>query len=237
MIITLVIISFSASLIINTKDELTPKEIKNNQYDKTINNLLKETAKDQNLYRTVDKTNEFYSANNIRNIEEYKTTMYSSLTNKHYKNFYWNTFDTENPNRNDALFSDVTNPLFNIYTGNKYYLTNSTPPIGYQKIKTQNEVSLYKNDDVFSIGYVSNNLMSEKEFNKLKYPYNIEALLNYIIINDKQETNYQTNIKKTDPKISNITNATLKNNKYNFKLEKDQNYTIKKEKITKIKYQ
>ncbi|MBQ6259999.1 MAG: YfhO family protein, partial [Firmicutes bacterium] len=149
-------------------------------------------------YRTVDLTNKAFNSNNIRDINEYKTTMYSSVTNKYYKDFYWNTFDTDNPNRNDAIYGDIANPLFNIYFGNRYLITKEKPQIGYTYLNSNDSYNLYQNKDVFSIGYANSKLMSEEEFNKLKYPYNIEALLNYTIVDEETKSNYKTNIKEVD---------------------------------------
>ncbi len=232
LIITLIIISMTSCLIVNNNDELASKEIENNQYNKEIENLLTtETKKDNNLYRTIDTTNNLFNSNNIRNISEYKTTMYSSLTNKNYKQFYWYTSETENPNRNDAIFSDIENPIFNIMFGNKYYLTTTKAPVGYTKIKEEKGIKLYTNDDVFTLGYATNNIMNEKDYNKLKYPYNNLALLNNIITKTgSTQTNYKNTLIKTSPKIYNPVNAKITNNKYEFKLDKDTNYNITKTK-------
>ncbi len=241
LIIALALISFTACLVVNLNDELATKNIESNQYDKEITELTKEINKKENtLYRTVDKTDESYNSNNIRAIEQYKTTMYSSLTNKYFKEFYWYTFNTENPNRNHAIFSDVENPLFNIYFGNKYYLTNEDAPIGYEKVKETNKVKLYQNNDVFSLGYTNKNLMSEKEFNNLKYPYNIEALLNYTIVKEDVVSNYQSNLKEIN-KVYNPLKAKIKDNKYYLDLKEDQefiiNEPIKANKILIINFQ
>lgn len=231
LIITLIIISMTSCLIVNNNDELASKEIENNQYNKEVENLITtETKKDNNLYRTVDATNNLFNSNNIRDISEYKTTMYSSLTNKNYKQFYWYTEETENPNRNDAIFSDIENPIFNIMFGNKYYLTTTKAPVGYTKIKQQKDIKLYTNDDVFTLGYATNNIMNEKDYNKLKYPYNNLALLNNIITKTgNTQTNYKNTLIKTTPKIYNPVNAKIVNNKYEFKLYKDTNYNITKQ--------
>ena len=230
LIITLIIISLTSCLIVNNDDELANKEIVNNQYDKTIEKLIKEeTTKDNNLYRTVDTTNNLFNSNNIRDISQYKTTMYSSLTNKNYKQFYWYTEETENPNRNDAIFSDIENPIFNIMFGNKYYITTDKAPVGYTKIKEQNNIKLYTNNDVFTLGYATNNIMNEKDYNKLKYPYNNLALLNNIITKTSNtKTTYKNTLIKTSPKIYNPANAKVTNNKYEFKLDKDTAYKINK---------
>lgn len=231
----LIIISFSVCLWINLDDELVSKNIVNNQYDEDISVLIDNVSKDNNIYRTVDVTGKLFNSNNIRNIDEYKTTMYSSLTNKYYKNFYWNTFDVENPNRNDAIFSDISNPLFNIYVGNKYYVSLDNAPVGYNLKKSKNGVNLYENKDAFSIGYASDKLISEEEFEKLEYPDNIDFLLNNIVVSGNVKSNYVSSIKRENVKIKNITEASLKDGKYVFELSRDKEYKIKQEDYPKDK--
>lgn len=227
LIIILIITSLTTSIVVNIKDELANKEIENNQYNENIKNLItNETKKDNNIYRTVDTTEELFNSNNIRDISEYKTTMYSSLTNKYYKKYYWYISETENPNRNDAIFTDISNPIFNIMFGNKYYLTKEKAPIGYKKISQEKDIKMYKNDDVFTLGYASNNLMSLKDFNKLSYPYNIEALLNNIVIDKNINTNYNTKIKKNNNTIYNPANAEIQNNKYILNLKEKKTYKL-----------
>ena len=230
LIIILIITSLTTSIVVNIKDELASKEIENNQYNKNITNLItNETKKDDNIYRTVDTTKELFNSNNIRDISEYKTTMYSSLTNKNYKNYYWYISETENPNRNDAIFTDISNPIFNIMFGNKYYLTTEKAPIGYKKMSKSKDIKMYTNDDVFTLGYASNNLMSLKDFNKLSYPYNIEALLNNIVIDKNINTNYNTKIKKNNNTIYNPANAEIQNSKYILNLKEKKTYKLTRE--------
>ena len=230
-IILLVIISFSISLSQNLKDNFGPLSTKTNQYDSNINKLINNL---DNSYRISDLTNLKYNENNIRNINMYKTTMYSSVTNKYYKEFFWNTFDNENKNRNDAIFSDIENPLFNIYVGNRYLVTNKDVPIGYKMIDSSYIYNLYENKDVFSIGYASDKLMSKKEFDSLKYPYKVEALLNYIIVDEDVSSNYKTNIKEESSLFT-----TKIENSYEFAFDKDEKFELdlkEKKKILIIKF-
>lgn len=236
LLIFLVIISFSICLFINSNDELASKEIVDNQYDKDINSLVESfNEKDPNIYRTVDTTNDLFNSNNIRDIGEYKTTMYSSLTNKYYKDFYWNLFDTENPNRNDAIFSDVSNPLFNVYFGNKYYVSLDDAPVGYTKKSSSLDVKLYENDDVFSIGYASDKLMSFEKFKTLDYPYSATALLNNIIVDKDVNSDYVSDIEKTLVEIKNLVFSEIEDGKYTFELSSDEKYNLKRDKKYKDK--
>lgn len=236
LFVILIIVSFSVCLFVNLKDELTSKEIVDNQYDKDINSLVESfNEKDNSIYRTVDTTGSLFNANNIRDIGEYKTTMYSSLTNKYYKNFYWNLFDTENPNRNDAIFSDISNPLFNVYFGNKYYVSLGDAPIGYTQKSSAGDVKLYENDDVFSIGYASDKLISLEEFKALDYPLNISFLLNNIVVDKNVNSNYVSDLEKALVEIKNPVSAEALNGKYTFELSSDEKYSLNRDEKYKDK--
>ena len=221
-IVLLASFSFANCLFINATDKFSDSFIEKNQYDSNIESFVNYTN-DASIYRTADLTNKAFNANNIRDISEYKTTMYSSITNKYYKGFYWYIFNTNNPNRNDGILSDVSNPLFNIYFANKYLISDGDAPIGYKLIDGKNNYKLYKNDDAFSIGYRNSKLMSEKEFDSLKYPYNIEALLNYTIVNKDIDSGFNSRLEKVN--ISDISNE-LKTD-YKFNLKDDKNINLK----------
>ena len=55
--------------------------------------------------------------------------------------------------------------------------------MGYKKVAQAKNLTLYENKDVLPIGYSSSKVMSLREFDTLEYPYKMDALLNYIIIN------------------------------------------------------
>ena len=202
---------FIICIFLNQKDSLMNKDIKEVQYNEEITSKMKQAYElDKNIYRTVDMTSSdpINLSNDIRNINEYKSTMYSSLTNKNYKNFNWNIFKLENSYRNDS-----------IYVGNKYLIGNTNMQ-GF--IKNRN---FYVNNDAFSIGYSNNKLMSSKDFNKLSFPYSNEALMNYTIIDKDVQNNYKSNIKEIN----------IEKKDYKFNLEKDTNYKIKASKQYKNK--
>ena len=100
------------------------------------------------------------------------------------------------------MLGSTNNILFDTYMGNKYIISKSNPGNKYNLINEKNGIGLYENSNAFSIGFVNNNLMSEEEYNKLTYPYNIEALLNYVIVNKDVEQEYKSKIEKVDLKYS-----------------------------------
>ena len=182
---------------------------------KTFNNIndnkyyeLSKYINNNDLYRLSIEDNKNYTMNKTYNINNLRSSVYSSLENINYFDSVRNTFQNEILNRDNTVVSQTSNVLFNIYSGTKYLLTSSSPLIGYKEIKTIDGTSLYQNEDVLPIIYASNNVMSENEFNSLSYPYQLDALLNYIIIPKDKKSVYKSNIEKIklDYKIKSIEN-------------------------------
>ena len=209
---------------VNVIDKLETKDQIETQYNENIKKLI---PKNTNLEKThVEIKENINDTNNIRDINEMKTTMYSSLTNKFYNNFYWNEINNNNPYRNSTIISGTDNIFYNVYTNTKNYITENNAPIGYKLIKEEKNYKLYQNSDTFSTIYANSNLMSLNEYKKLSYPYSTESLLNYTIVNDNNITsNYKTNIKEINYSEEKIP-FVKRNNKYSFKLDKQMKYTI-----------
>ena len=209
---------------VNVIDKLETKDQIETQYNENIKKLI---PKNTNLEKThVEIKENINDTNNIRDINEMKTTMYSSLTNKFYNNFYWNEINNNNPYRNSTIISGTDNIFYNIYTNTKNYVTKNNAPIGYELMKEEKNYKLYQNSDIFSTIYANSNLMSLNEYKKLSYPYSTESLLNYTIVNDNNITsNYKTNIKEINYSEEKIP-FVKRNNKYSFKLDKQMKYTI-----------
>ena len=129
----IIILMSTVNLIsVNVIDKLETKDQIKTQYNENIKNLIKENI---NLEKThVEIKDNINDTNNIRNINEMKTTMYSSLTNKYYNNFYWNEINNNNPYRNSTIISGTDNIFYNIYTNTKNYITTKEAPIGYQLV-------------------------------------------------------------------------------------------------------
>ena len=96
--------------------------------------------------------------------------------------FIRNIFQNEVINRDNTTVTQTSNVLFNIYSGTKYLISSGNAEIGYTEIENIDGTKLYVNENVLPIAYASNKIMSEREFDTLEYPYTIDALLNYIIV-------------------------------------------------------
>lgn len=170
---------------------------------------------DNNLYRISNRNGGLGSANYVVNASHYQTAIYSSLSNLDYQNFYYDSIGNNILNRSRGQLSNPRNLMFDIYMGNKYMLGNEVDELGYSKIKEVNNNNLYINNDVFPIGYSKSRLISRKDFNYLAYPYNAEALLNYIVVEEDVSSTYKTNIEKVSLGYTKVKEENIEINKYN----------------------
>lgn len=157
---------------------------------------LADIKDENNLYRISFEDHKIDTPNKVYNINNLLTTMYSSSSNKNYFSFVRDTFQNEIINRDNTTITSPNNILFDLYSSTKYLVTKSDAPIGYKKLKTIDDITLYENNDVLPLGYASSNIMSKREFDTLEYPYTIDALLNYTIVDTSTNNVYTSNIEK-----------------------------------------
>ena len=194
--------------------------------DKTYSEILK--IDDESIYRSSIENDRLLTVNRVYDIDSYRTSLYSSLSNKNYFYQFRNVFENEILNRDNYVMSQTSNILFNVYTGTKYLVSSTNPPIGYEKVKKINDLILYKNDDVLPIAYISNKLMSKREFENLTYPYNMDAILNYVVVDRDLDNVYESNIEKLNLDYEILTAENLEYEKI------DDHYIIKSDRNGKI---
>ncbi len=218
IIIPIILLSLGYCIAINTDDKLVTKEELNNIETSNI------SITDDSFYRVGNLSYILENVNNVYENNYYLSTIYSSTSNMYYTNFVRNIFNNEIYNKDYHTITQSSNPLFNIYMGNKY-LISKYPIKGYNLISD----NLYTNNDVFSIGYSSNKLMSKEEFDSLSYPYTIDALLNYIIVDKDIENVYESNIYEYNGEINltSYSNLTINNEDDMYIIDSKNNGTMK----------
>ena len=200
------------------------KNINSTSYEELISKI-----NDKNIYRTSNEEYILYNPNKIYDINENITTTYSSLSNKYYMSFIRNIFQNEVINRDNTTVTQTSNVLFNIYSGTKYLISSGNAEIGYTEIENIDGTKLYVNENVLPIAYASNKIMSEREFNTLEYPYTIDALLNYIIVDKSLDNVYKSNINeyKNGYKIKEINNLTYNEENGHYIIDANKNANLK----------
>lgn len=193
------IILFLSSFITN----MTEDYVKIDEYKKIntqdINYLLREREKDT-YYRTDIL---YYPNNNLNKVYQkdyYSTTLYSSTYNENYWQFY-NSIGNNIRFRNYLMSAGSKNDLFNTFMGVKYIIAKDYDSLYYQKVASMSgkvNLNLYYNKHAYPLIYVSNNIGSLKEYNKLSFPYNLEYLMNKTVVDSNVKEQNTTNIKKYD---------------------------------------
>ena len=201
------------SMAINTRTDTLELNEKPHQEEIEI-----EDIKDKYNYRFTTNSRILQNTNNIKTIDYNIGSIYSSTSNPNYKNYYYN-FGIEVNQRSLGKITPARNKLFNIVNGNKYIYNNR----------------LIINEDALSIARSNMTKMSLKEFEKLEFPYNMEALYKYIVVDEDIEDVFKTDINEYKGKV--IVKNGSKNKKikdsYHIKLEQDKEFTINLENINK----
>ncbi len=111
-----------------------------------------------------------------------RTNMYSSVTDKNYADFFYQTMRNPIRIRNQVALMTDANPFFSYLMGIRYIQTNASHlPWGYHPMTEKNNIVIAENNKVLPIAYTSTKWMSQKEYEKLDFPYSLEALTNYTI--------------------------------------------------------
>ena len=168
-----------------------------------ITTLFKD-INDSPFYRSSSLINPLVTINKVYDPAYYNTSLYSSTYNSYYQDFYTQTFANEIKHRNYLILNAVNNPLFNMYMGVKYFVSDQDNLNDYSLIKTLNNYHLYENKEAYPLGYVNPQTLNIETYQKLTYPYNIEALLKYTITNDSLNKEIKSTLKKYSLPLNNL---------------------------------
>jgi uncharacterized membrane protein YfhO len=184
--IPLIVISVFICLGVNLSDTLILNSDFAKQNDPKLVEMMNYISKkDKGLYRTaVNIKASSQTVNNILNVDENVTTIYSSTYNTSYNKFYY-TFNNNMSSRNMFITNEVKNSLFESFMGVKYLITDKAPTLGYKVFKRYGDYTIYINENSLPLGFATDRLISNKEFNKLTFPDNIYALMNNVVTRKK----------------------------------------------------
>ena len=148
--------------------------------------------------------------NRVTNVNEYKTTIYSSVFSDDYRTAYRDLFENPLPYRNEFMISATNNPIFQTYMGEKYIYTEKEFDSFYELVDTFGERRLYKNPYAIPIGYATNAVINTEDFEKLRYPHKMLNMLGRAVV-DKNTTAELVEAKEireidyTAEKVENVT--------------------------------
>lgn len=189
-----IIIMILCNVIINeTQHNLSAKNyykaVNSNGISKECNDLLKSNKygyKMEKDYFYKDNSNSG-DLNRIDTSNQYVTNFYSSTYNKDYYDFRNDVFNVEQPFRNYLMQGVSENPIFLKLMGVKYTVSNKSLK-GREVVNKDKNNKIYDNGEVCPLGYGNSNVISEEEYDKLKFPYNQIALLKYSVIKEKHNS-------------------------------------------------
>lgn len=173
------------------------EEVTNKQIGTEMEEL---TEKENGFYRMEQSGTTSENATNLNriwNVQQYVSSIYSSSYNAAYQKFRTETFLVEQPFRNVLMQSVTENPIYQKLMGVKYILSKQEIT-GYQQEKKVGDVTVYKNEEVLPIAYVTNQMISEKAYEDLAFPYSQLAFLRFAVgksvndtVNPKEVLNSQ----------------------------------------------
>ena len=214
------------------------KQVTDSKIADAVQTATVEAKKDGGFYRTVQLGNDDENAANLNrvwNTDQYISSIYSSSYNKAYQNFRKDTFGLEQPYRNFLMQSEESNPIYARFMGEKYIVTKSKMK-GIRLLGVSGEWKIYENESAAPIIYGTSQLMSEKDYSKLEYPYNQTLLLEKVVVpksTAKQaDSGQQANSIET---VDNLHNAVLQFGENSCISETDGGYHIYAKKDTKVK--
>ena len=214
---TIMFLVISICLIFSLNDPLVDKKTFDKDYQslKNIVNYIKKN--DKSLYRiAIDYKNEAFINQIFDNSEVLISTIYSSLNNKNYSNFYYEELLNNIKHRNRVITTTTLSDYYLSSLSNKYIVTKTTL-INKKLIKKIDNYNIYLNEEYKPMFYFSNNLISEEYYDKLKYYQKPLSLMNYDVVKEAKN--------EIDLKIEKINDINLvKTGEY--LEEKDKKYSI-----------
>lgn len=140
-----------------------------------------------------------------------RTSIYSSVSNSLYNQFYYDIIKNPISIRNRVACLSNSNIFFQGLMGVKTIYSEKVVPVGYHSV-AQN---LYQNNNVLPLVYATSNTYDQHQFDQLKFPYTLDTIYNNAIV-EKGNSEYQSKVNEIELA------AVLKNQSDNLKITKLQ---------------
>lgn len=191
LIFSAVILGFAGKAINHEKNVMIPRETYDSLTGSKIASAIREIrAEDPGWYRIEqygDGEQNLANVNRIWDIGQNISTIYSSAYNAEYKNFRDTTYGINEAFRNRMMQTVSDDPLFWQLMGVKYILAE-TQPEGYELYRDYGTFQVYRAASAAPIAYVTDQVVSESEYESLTYPQNQELLETTAVIPNREWT-------------------------------------------------
>lgn len=186
ILIPTLIFSITACLTVNLGDSYMKKQNLDVVYSEEMQELVDTlTEDDPSFYRISNEYHAGDTVNRIWGADYYRSSVYSSIHNKSFSDFYFKQTCNENSIRNAAMIIQSKNPVFGILMGEKYIITQK--PItryGMEFLAQKGDYLLYKNTLAYSIGFATPYVMTQETLRSLGYPHQLEAFLENAVVSE-----------------------------------------------------
>ncbi|MCI8639034.1 MAG: YfhO family protein [Coprococcus sp.] len=141
--------------------------------------------------------------NRIWDMRQWISSLYSSAYNTDYQDFRKEVFGVEEPFRNDLMQAASDNPLYQKLMGVKYIVRNKEEEgdkekdkermdaVGYELFLEEEDLAVYKSENTAPIAYVTDQVIREKDYDRLEFPYNQTALAAYAVVRNSRSQKSQ----------------------------------------------
>lgn len=179
-VVLLLVVGFLHSFI--TEDNSISQELFAYTEDSEPGRIIDELLRDDTFGYRVEKRGgaqeDFADVNRIYTSNQKISTVYSSAYAAQYNDFR-QAFGLNYTHRNVLIQGSSCNPLFLRLMGVKYLISNIELPFEEREIR--GEYHVYDCGLTAPLGYVTDRLISEEEYDKLSFPYNQLALSDYAV--------------------------------------------------------
>ncbi len=149
--------------------------LRDNRIQKQVEEIQ---AEDRDFYRIEIFGDDRQNHNNINrlvNIRQNISSLYSSCYNQNYMDFRKNVFHINEPLRNNMMQSLTNNPVFLQFMGVKYRLGSQ-------------DLSFVKNEQAAPVWYVTDQVISEEDYQQCSFPECQTLLLQRSVVETKELT-------------------------------------------------
>lgn len=155
------------SFLLNVTDSTFLKRQTLQQYQNADIDTLWEqvTEQDDSWYRVYNATQPYATANQTQQGTCFLATVYASVQNKNYSDFYYHQLFNETSIRNNAAVDAVKNLAYHIWMGDKYRLDFKGKTLfGYEPKYTSGDYCIYENQYAMPVGYATDHWISMDTF-------------------------------------------------------------------------
>lgn len=149
------------------------------------NTLNKRTADLNHVYLNSNQT---YSKLN-------KASSYTSTSNSLYNTWFYDIVKNPISQTQRTVLCDSENYVYLSMMSIENVISTKDDLYGYEVMDTQGKYKLLMNKNVFPLAYVTNEVMSESDFDELKYPNTLDTMYNRTIVSGKTKKSYTSKMK------------------------------------------